>query len=130
MYQIQLAKFSQNSDLGNTLCDTGTLVLAEASLDREWGVGFTVEQFSSGRVPHAVNVSWGKNMCGESLMRVREHLQAIKDREEQGPAPANSRTQDRQDRSTEYLRRRRRSRNARLFKRRAERRARAAAGTQ
>ena len=130
MFQIQKAKFSQNSDLGNTLCDTGRLVLAEASLDREWGVGFTVDQFNSGRVPHAVHVSWGKNMCGETLMRVREDLQNLRDREEQERAAVDSGKQNRRDRNTEFLRRMRRNRHARLFKRRVARRSLPAAGTQ
>ncbi|TDZ43251.1 NADAR domain-containing protein [Mycobacteroides franklinii] len=39
-----LAKFSQNSELRDYLCDTGERVLAEASpVGRVWGIGMTAD---------------------------------------------------------------------------------------
>jgi ribA/ribD-fused uncharacterized protein len=74
IYQIQREKFSQNIGLQQQLLSTGNFWLAEASRDREWGVGYTMEDFQQGRVPQPCESPWGDNECGRSLMQVRAHL--------------------------------------------------------
>ena len=68
-----LAKFSQNSDLGAYLTGTKARVLAEASpTDRIWGIGLAASD------PKAENpLRWrGINLLGFALMGVRELLEA------------------------------------------------------
>lgn len=63
MRRVLYAKFSQHSDLAKLLLDTGVARLVE-----------------SGRVPNAVNKTWGEvngkglNMLGRILMEVRSQL--------------------------------------------------------
>ena len=66
-----VAKFSQNSALGECLLQTGDRVLVEASpVDRIWGIGLAVDD------PQAENpYSWqGLNLLGFALMEVRARL--------------------------------------------------------
>lgn len=68
-----LAKFSQNSALGEFLMQTGDRVLVEASpVDRIWGIGLAVDD------PQAENPhNWqGLNLLGFALMEVRARLTA------------------------------------------------------
>ena len=65
-----MEKFSQNHELRNALMETGDKILVEASTDRFWGVGISL---------HDRNIlndsSWtGKNVLGQVLTQVREHL--------------------------------------------------------
>lgn len=66
-------KFAQNEPLKKYLLDTGDKVLVEASpRDSVWGIG---------RYMYDKNIfrnkdSWGKNLLGVSLMKVREKLRA------------------------------------------------------
>ena len=61
MYECVLAKFLQNSYLGEKLKSTGTEELIENSpVDSYWGCG------ADGS---------GKNMLGKILMRIRQDLQ-------------------------------------------------------
>jgi ribA/ribD-fused uncharacterized protein len=62
MYEIVLAKFTQNDDLKQKLLDTGDALLIEGNTwdDTEWGV-------CRGR---------GQNKLGKILMRVRKELAA------------------------------------------------------
>ena len=66
-----VAKFTQNEDLGRYLASTGSRVLVEASpLDRVWGIGLT-EDDERARSPSR----WrGGNLLGFALMEVRERL--------------------------------------------------------
>ena len=66
-----LLKFGQNTDLKQSLMNTGTTVLVEASAgDRIWGVGMSVND------PAIVNEkNWkGLNLLGKALTAVREEL--------------------------------------------------------
>lgn len=68
-YPGLLAKYQQNEYLKTLLCDTEDKKLVEASPhDRIWGIGY-----------NAVNAlsnmdSWGENLLGKMLERVREEL--------------------------------------------------------
>jgi ribA/ribD-fused uncharacterized protein len=66
-----LAKFSQNRDLGEFLVRTGEQVLVEASpLDKIWGIGMG-SQNAGASDPH----QWrGLNLLGFALMEVRQRL--------------------------------------------------------
>ena len=66
MYQVVLAKFSQNEDLKNKLLETGDAFLEEGTLwhDNCWG---------NCRCNECKNIV-GKNHLGQILMRVREEL--------------------------------------------------------
>ena len=69
-----LAKFSQNRELGNFLLGTGDQVLVEASpLDRIWGIGL------GANAEHATNpAQWrGLNLLGFALMEVRKKLREL-----------------------------------------------------
>lgn len=60
MHKVLLAKFTQNSRLGELLLDTGSAELVEASpIDSYWGYGPDKK---------------GKNMLGKILMQVRDEL--------------------------------------------------------
>lgn len=66
-----LAKFSQNSQLGQQLLDTGSALLAECSpTDRIWGIGLSVDD------PRRFDPNqWrGANLLGALLMEVRTQL--------------------------------------------------------
>ena len=71
VYEGLLAKFSQNSELGEQLKKTGNTVLAECAVkDRIWGIGLSMHD--SDRLDRA---KWqGKNLLGYALMMVREKL--------------------------------------------------------
>jgi ribA/ribD-fused uncharacterized protein len=67
-----LAKFSQNRELGKYLSGTGAKVLVEASpVDRIWGIGLAADN------EQAMNPEqWrGLNLLGFALMGVRQRLQ-------------------------------------------------------
>ena len=71
MYEICLAKFSQNEDLKAQLLSTGDAVLAECAVnDHIWGIGLsmhTPDRFD--------RVKWkGQNLLGYTLMMVRQKL--------------------------------------------------------
>ena len=76
MYEILLAKFSQNEAMKQQLLQTGTKYLGEAScFDKVWGIGVD----SRSLIKYA---SWtecqqhfrGENLLGKALMRVRKEL--------------------------------------------------------
>lgn len=70
-----VAKFSQNRELGNYLLGTRDRVLVEASpSDRIWGIGLAADS------PHAMNPQqWqGFNLLGFALMEVRHRLRAVR----------------------------------------------------
>ena len=71
VYEGLLAKFSQNSELGEQLKKTGDTVLAECAVkDRIWGIGLSMHD--SDRLDRA---KWqGQNLLGYALMMVREKL--------------------------------------------------------
>lgn len=71
--QGNLAKFGQNTALGDFLCGTGDQVLVEASpVDRIWGIGLAAD---SPDAPHPAR--WqGENLLGFALMEVRQRLLA------------------------------------------------------
>ena len=67
MYGLK-EKFTQNQDLGEQLISTGTRTLVEAAPnDRRWGIGKHLYD----RNIMADPTSWGDNLQGSSLMRVR-----------------------------------------------------------
>jgi ribA/ribD-fused uncharacterized protein len=76
MTHVNYFKFIQNQDLYNELMGTGSRILVEASpYDKIWGVGLREEDE---RILDDKN--WqGLNLLGESLMKVRKQLNAIKD---------------------------------------------------
>jgi hypothetical protein len=66
-----LAKFGQNPELRDFLCETGTKVLVEASpVDRVWGIGLAADD------PRALDpAQWlGLNLLGFALMQARASL--------------------------------------------------------
>ena len=71
MFQVCLAKFTQNDDLRQKLLDTGDTILAEASgRDRIWGIGLYASN-PDAKLPER----WrGQNLLGKTLMRVRDEL--------------------------------------------------------
>jgi ribA/ribD-fused uncharacterized protein len=66
-----VAKFSQNDDLGEFLLGTGAAVVVEASpYDRIWGIGLKA---SDERAKNPA--TWqGQNLLGFALMDVRDEL--------------------------------------------------------
>ena len=71
IFHANLAKFSQNPELKSVLLKTGDLQLAEASpVDLNYGIGFEATD------PAALDpANWkGKNLLGETLMKVRAAL--------------------------------------------------------
>ena len=71
VYEGLLAKFSQNEDLKKRLLDTGDATLVECAVkDCIWGIGLSMDD--PGRLDES---KWrGKNLLGETLMRVRKTL--------------------------------------------------------
>ena len=71
VYEGLLAKFSQNSELGEQLKRTGNTVLAECAVkDRIWGIGLSMHD--PNRLDRA---KWqGQNLLGYTLMMTRERL--------------------------------------------------------
>jgi ribA/ribD-fused uncharacterized protein len=64
-------KFSQNPKLANILTSTGKKILVEASpYDKLWGIGFAKEEKNLLQKKS----SWGKNLQGGTLMRIRNEL--------------------------------------------------------
>lgn len=64
------AKFAQNNDLKRTLIETGNKTLAEASYDKQWGVGLSLSD------ENILSGPWtGNNLLGKVLMNIREQLQ-------------------------------------------------------
>jgi len=71
IYEISLAKFSQNESLRNFLLGTGDKVLAEASpYDRNWGIGLG-EKDPASKDPSKWN---GENLLGFALMKARDEI--------------------------------------------------------
>lgn len=65
------AKFSQNNILRNFLCATGQRELGEASLNKRWGIGMTLDN------PEVLDSSkWNTsgNLLGQSLMKIRQEF--------------------------------------------------------
>lgn len=71
VYQGNMAKFTQNTHLGDLLLDTGDKELVEASpYDKIWGIGLST--YSADRFD---KTKWkGTNWLGEVLMKVRADL--------------------------------------------------------
>ncbi len=70
-----MAKFSQNSELGEFLLNTGSRVLVEASpRDRIWGIGLAEDDPGAGNP----NLWKGLNLLGFGLMEVRHRLEKAK----------------------------------------------------
>ena len=66
-----LNKFSQNEVLKQYLISTGNTILVEASpYDKVWGIGMGIDQKDILKQKS----SWGKNLQGSTLMRVRREL--------------------------------------------------------
>ena len=66
-------KFTQpkEGDLGGMLLETGDRMLVEASpYDRIWGIGYGASDAEGNRG------TWGENLLGKALMRVRDRLRA------------------------------------------------------
>lgn len=65
------AKFNNNRHLADYLCDTKPLLLGEASQDKTWGIGMSLEE--DGVLD---NSKWyeGGNLLGHSLMTVRDEI--------------------------------------------------------
>jgi hypothetical protein len=75
VYRANLAKFSQNELIKRTLLRTDDALLAEAAPnDNIWGIGMSQAH------PDAFNPEkWtGLNKLGQTLMRVRQELAALK----------------------------------------------------
>lgn len=65
-----MAKFTQNKSAREFLLATGTLVIGEASMDEDWGIGKKLNDYKVLDLPN-----WkGKNMIGEALAEVRDKL--------------------------------------------------------
>jgi ribA/ribD-fused uncharacterized protein len=63
------AKFTQNDELKEVMLASGDKTLVEASpTDRIWGIGYR-EKDAMGN-----QASWGQNLLGKCLMRVRERI--------------------------------------------------------
>ena len=67
---LQMSKFSLNKTLRDYILDTGDLDLAEATKDLTFGTGLTLQE---GR-RNAEDNRPGRNLCGQSLVRVRTVL--------------------------------------------------------
>lgn len=71
VFQGNMAKFSQNPSMKKALMDTGSAIIAEASLyDRVWGIGLSAQD--------AIRMDpskWpGQNLLGRILVDVREKI--------------------------------------------------------
>lgn len=75
VYEGLLAKFTQNTDLKESLIATGDSVLAECAVkDRIWGIGLSMTDPDRNDME-----KWkGQNLLGYALMAVREKLQSLK----------------------------------------------------
>lgn len=74
------AKFMNNRQLANYLCDTKPLLLGEASRDKTWGIGRTLEEEDV--LDHSKWLKEG-NLLGRTLMKVRDELLAERDTQQQ-----------------------------------------------
>jgi len=71
MFEICLAKFSQNDDQRKTLLNTGDRILVEGSpYDKVWGVGL---HWTDDAILNEDNWN-GQNLLGKALMEVRKLL--------------------------------------------------------
>lgn len=76
LYTGLYEKFTQNSTLKAFLLDTGECRLGEACKDQTWGIGMSLED------PEAFDhLSWGGNLQGKTLMRVRRALRGQDNRQ-------------------------------------------------
>lgn len=66
------AKFNQNENLANYLCNTGNLQLGEASRNEKWGVGMDLDHKEVLNFQAWPNSS---NLLGKTLMKIRQELQ-------------------------------------------------------
>lgn len=66
------AKFTQNPPLAKYLCNTGQLVLGEATTNRRWGIGMDLN--NDDVLDHSKWLETG-NLLGRSLMKLRTELQ-------------------------------------------------------
>ena len=63
-------KFNGNADARAALMSTGDSTIAEASLDRTWGIGLNVDEARNG-------AAWrGRNLLGVGLQKIRAGLRA------------------------------------------------------
>ena len=71
VYRGNLAKFTQNTELGEQLLETGNRILVEASpLDKIWGIGMAEEDLG---IEDPSN--WkGLNLLGQAITLVKQHL--------------------------------------------------------
>lgn len=71
VYKGLLAKFQQNEDLRQKLCNTGDAILAECAVqDRIWGIGLSMQDENRFHM-----TKWrGQNLLGFALMQVRNDL--------------------------------------------------------
>ncbi|KAI1906218.1 hypothetical protein LOZ61_006776, partial [Ophidiomyces ophidiicola] len=68
-YRGNMLKFTQNEKLKALLLETDNMMLVEASpYDRIWGIGYSMDDAS-----HNTS-SWGKNLLGRTLMKVRDEI--------------------------------------------------------
>lgn len=69
--QANFAKFTQNSELGQFLLNTGHKILVEASpVDKIWGVGLAADDHDI----YQPNNWKGLNLLGYALMKVRKNM--------------------------------------------------------
>ena len=69
MFEILMAKFTQNHAILAILLGTGSAELAEASpYDKKWGIGFDAENAEANRG------RWHRNLLGKALVAVRVRL--------------------------------------------------------
>lgn len=70
VYDNNMAKFAQNTNLKARLLKTAPKILVEAAAnDRVWGIGYNASQAMT--VPRS---SWGENLLGQVLTKVRDEL--------------------------------------------------------
>ena len=69
LWELNLAKFSQNPDLKQRLLETAPHPLVEASVDSKWGGGcpYGSDIYDQGQVP-------GKNIAGKQLTKQRDEM--------------------------------------------------------
>ena len=74
MWDLNKAKFDQNSDLKKQLLETAPAFLIEASVDSKWGGGG-----GGGACPFASDIYEqvivpGTNLCGTQLIQYRDNI--------------------------------------------------------
>ena len=76
VFRGNLAKFTQNPELKETLLETGNRTLVEASPgDRIWGIGLAANNEDA----YNPDKWMGLNLLGKVLTDVRTHMSAVKD---------------------------------------------------